>query len=567
MYLDTRIANSNASAAAADGASAVEVNTGGCTISHPGPSTQNSTQKQRYIESYLSRPIVTQEKTNLDNLLLNMIAIDCQPFSIVDDEGFKAFVYGLNPNYKLPDRKKLSTLMLSSEYKKRLEKIRDVVDTQCVSMCITVDCWTSRTMQPYMAITGHFINKTTLDFKSILLQCNLLDSPHTGENIADEIRLIIQEWNLVDKINFFVTDNAANMQSAAYLLGFPHYGCYAHTLNLVAQHALTVPEVEHTLKKIKKTVAHFKRSSQAKSKLIKYQINSQDVAEGSALTLIMSVPTRWNSTFLMLQRFVDLQEAIRATVPNLSVDLPIIPLQEWQCLEQYCVVLKPLYEATLVMSGENHLTASKAIVITEGLLNVYEQMSVNSGYYQPVKTLINEIHYGLKQKFANLTKNMQITVCTFLDPRFKQFALDELTLNATIKYITDLICGTIREDQSDNIPKRNVVPFSLWSTIEDKISQSKQPRSIYTKVTDEIDMYMKQEVIDRENCPLEWWRRHKTIYPSLFLLFIKKFNIIVTSMPCERAFSKAGHIISDRRTRLTSSKVAQLMFLHGNKNF
>ena len=113
----------------------------GCT-SHPGPSTQNSTQKQRNIESYLSKPIVTQEKTNLDKLLLNMIAIDCQPFSKVDDAGFKAFVYGLNPNYKLPDRKKLSTLMLSSEYKKRLEKIRDVVETQCVSMCITVDCWT-----------------------------------------------------------------------------------------------------------------------------------------------------------------------------------------------------------------------------------------------------------------------------------------------------------------------------------------------------------------------------------------------------------------------------------------
>lgn len=44
----------------------------------------------------------------------------------------------------------------------------------------------------------------------------------------------------------------------------------------------------------------------------------------------------------------------------------------------------------------------------------------------------------------------------------------------------------------------------MWNTIEDEISKSKQPRSIYTKVTEEIEMYMKQDVIDMENCPLEW---------------------------------------------------------------
>lgn len=497
-----------------------------------------------------------------------MIAIDCQPFSIVHDEGFKSFVHGLNPNYKLPDRKTLSTTPLLREYEERLATIRSVVKAECISMCITVDCWTSRTMEPYIAISGHFINKSTLEFKSILLQCSHLGGSHTGETIAQAISLAIRDWDLVGKINFFVSDNASNMQSAAIILQYPHFGCYAHKLNLVAQNALAVTEIDQTITKIKRTVAHFKRSSLAKEKLLRYQINSQGVAEGSALTLIISVPTRWNSTFLMLQRFLQLQEAIRATVPNLNVDLPILPLEEWKCLEEYCVVLKPLYEATLIMSAENYLTASKAIVITQGLLNIYEKMSTNNNYYKPVQVLIKNINLGLKNRFADIGKNRHITVCTFLDPRFKQYAFDEETLQSTKSYIVEQICEVIGVDELPNPTLETpIAEFSLWNEIDQKISASQQPHSIYDRVQEEVDMYLKQAVIRREDCPLKWWRGHKTIYPSLFSMFLKHCNIIVTSVPCERAFSKAGHIISDRRTRLTSSKVAQLMFLHGNKSF
>ncbi|XP_045451574.1 E3 SUMO-protein ligase ZBED1-like [Melitaea cinxia] len=536
-------------------------------FSRSGPSSQNAPKKQRVKVSYLSRPLSTNEKTNLDKLLLNMMAIDCQPFSIVDDEGFKSFVYGLNPNYELPDRKTLSTTLLAREYEERLATIKSVVSTECSSMCIAVDSWTSRTMQPYIAITGHFINKTTLDFKSILLQCSLLDGTHTGENIAQAISSAICEWNLTDKINFFVTDNAPNMLSAANILGYSHYGCFAHTINLIAKNALALPDVDSAIVKIKKIVAHFKRSSQAKEQLLRYQINSQGIAEGSALTLIMSVPTRWISTFLMLQRFVHLQESIKATVPNLNVDLPVIPLQEWKCLEQICEVLKPLYEATLIMSGDNYLTASKAMVITQGLLNMHAQMASNNTFYEPVQKLAKDIDVGLKQRLSNINYNLHITVCTFLDPRFKQFAFDNETLRITKTYIIKEICNIIGEDQPSTIPESCAPELSLWNVIDQKISASQPPRSTHTKVSEEVDMYLKQVVINSESCPLEWWRGHKIIYPSLFLIFVKYFNIIVTSVPCGRAFSKAGHLINDRRTRLTSSKVAKLMFLHGNKTF
>lgn len=39
-----------------------------------------------------------------------------------------------------------------------------------------------------------------------------------------------------------------------------------------------------------------------------------------------------------------------------------------------------------------------------------------------------------------------------------------------------------------------------------------------------------------------------------------------TSVPCERIFSSAGLVLSDRRCRLKSEKVNMLLFLHYKSN-
>lgn len=59
-------------------------------------------------------------------MLLQMIVLDFQPFSIVNDEGFVKFVYALDPRYKIPCRFTVSNLLLNkyySEAKKQMAKI------------------------------------------------------------------------------------------------------------------------------------------------------------------------------------------------------------------------------------------------------------------------------------------------------------------------------------------------------------------------------------------------------------------------------------------------------------
>lgn len=114
-----------------------------------------------------------------------MIITDLQPFSIVEDEGFINFVSGLDPAYKLPNRKTLSKYLLPNEYLDAVNKINKIL-SGVNKICLTTDTWTSSSTQNYMSLTAHFID-TNWEIKSILIDCILVSVSHTAVNLRDEI--------------------------------------------------------------------------------------------------------------------------------------------------------------------------------------------------------------------------------------------------------------------------------------------------------------------------------------------------------------------------------------------
>ncbi|MEQ2203854.1 hypothetical protein XENOCAPTIV_004586 [Xenoophorus captivus] len=52
----------------------------------------------------VSYVIPSEEKNDVGMVLVNMVIQDTQPFSIVEDSGFRKFVEALNPTYVLPIR-------------------------------------------------------------------------------------------------------------------------------------------------------------------------------------------------------------------------------------------------------------------------------------------------------------------------------------------------------------------------------------------------------------------------------------------------------------------------------
>ena len=82
----------------------------------------------------------------------------------------------------------------------------------------TTDFWKSCQNRSYVAITIHYINSDYV-LQSHFLETKEFTQSHTGANIADEIKSIMEEWSLsLDEVSAITTDNASNMVHSMDLL-------------------------------------------------------------------------------------------------------------------------------------------------------------------------------------------------------------------------------------------------------------------------------------------------------------------------------------------------------------
>lgn len=66
---------------------------------------------------------MTDQKKELDLLLMKMIVKNLHPLSMTDDKEFKDFVRGVNPRYELPSRRVLTRTHLPNLYEQEVAKI------------------------------------------------------------------------------------------------------------------------------------------------------------------------------------------------------------------------------------------------------------------------------------------------------------------------------------------------------------------------------------------------------------------------------------------------------------
>ncbi|XP_017491558.1 PREDICTED: zinc finger BED domain-containing protein 1-like [Rhagoletis zephyria] len=166
-------------------------------------------------------------KKALDSALMKMIAIDYQPFRIVEDEAFSAFVKLLDPRYVMPSRTTLQNVMCHELYDQSKANLKNIL--MKVNTCaISTDAWTSRANESYLTVTCHFIENCSLR-SAVLSTYNLLESTnHSAANIAESLRIVLTEWGVLDKVSNVITYNASSMIKACELLQKRHLPCFAH---------------------------------------------------------------------------------------------------------------------------------------------------------------------------------------------------------------------------------------------------------------------------------------------------------------------------------------------------
>jgi len=168
-------------------------------------------------------------------------------------------------------------------------------------------------------------------------------------------------------------------------LELKHFGCFAHTLNLIVQAALR--SQSELLDKVKTIITYFRKSTSANKKFNVYQTSN---GAKEPKKLLQDVSTRWNSTFYMLERFVELETSIRGTLGLLDNSPKGLTSDEWRVIKELIHILRPFEEATKAVSGGNYMTASIVIVIAQGLINVYEQLQ-KQNYTLRVNDVIKNI--------------------------------------------------------------------------------------------------------------------------------------------------------------------------------
>ncbi|XP_049318602.1 zinc finger BED domain-containing protein 4-like [Bactrocera dorsalis] len=488
---------------------------------------------------------------------------DLQPFSIVEDSGFVQFVKALNPAYELPSRHVVSRTIIPALYEACVEKVKLKV-ANGVKFCITTDCWTSRNTVSYIAITLHFVSEN-FEFNNILLDCCPMSETHTAKNLAEQIQNVTTEWGVFDNIIFAVSDNANNIKSALQNeLKLRHFGCFAHTLNLIVKASISGHDVNTVLQKVKQIVAHFRKSTSTNEKFMSFQRN----AGTEPLKLIQSVETRWNSTFYMIERFVKVEDAVKSTVALIDKELPRISPEEWLLLKDLLTVLKPFEYTTKEISGQKYCTGSMVIPIVNGLKSVFTRWAKANTYVDPVKAVTFELLNGINERIGNTERSNTLDMASFLDPCFKNFAFSDPTIADMYKNRIIADVGRIIQEAQANEPQEPQVEtseFSIWSYIDSNIASNKPRGTCNSRAIIEVQRYLEEAVIARNGDPFKWWQHNKYKYPYLSPIARIKLGCLASSVPCERLFSQAGLILSERRMRLDDEKTKMLIFLNANQ--
>ncbi|XP_016320206.1 zinc finger BED domain-containing protein 4-like isoform X1 [Sinocyclocheilus anshuiensis] len=504
-------------------------------------------------------PSQATRKQELDEALVTMIVKDTQPFSIVEDVGFRDFVQKLDPSYVLPTRQAVKA-MVEAKYAESKEKAKaDVKKVTAVSL--TSDLWTSINMGAYLAVACHFVDSNTC-LNSVLLGVLKFPQAHTAENVAHLKASLMEEWGITNNVTCLVTDGAANMIACGRELRLRHTVCIAHTLNLIVKKALDqTPVLADIRAKARKLVGYFRSSVTAKEKLALLQ---QQMGRPT-LKLLQEVETRWNSTFQMLHRLVELKEPVRAALASLATEIPPLSSDELTSVTACLSLLSGFNDATVELSEEKKVSGSKVLPLLKMLdENLQEEMT---NMASPVARQMGEhLKRQLREKLNTLQSMSIMSLATMLDPRFKAMGFFSPTkANEAIKRLTSECAAIVSSaaQPSASHGAELVTPGNkLWRHLDDSVMESRRRHSVTADATVEVQRYLAEPNIGRLEDPLQYWERQKLIYPHLYRLAVKYLCTPASSVPCERVFSKAGEVVSKKRNRLSPKTVEKLMFLN-----
>ncbi|XP_065177356.1 uncharacterized protein LOC135808138 [Sycon ciliatum] len=450
-----------------------------------------------------------------------------RPLNIVNDDGLTRLLRFMEPRFNVPSRTHIASVVKrkhsdgKEEVKARMKSARRVA--------VTTDGWTSKAVRSYSTFTAHFLDDNW-DLQSVVLGTRPLDDRHTAVNIAAQLKEIVEEFGISERVVAIVHDEARNMVAASTLLQADSDSdvqgvvCAAHMLQTCLRHALDSSKpVQKLLAEGRRLVGHFHHSSHATA-----QLNAQQVSHAKEnkltlqqpLRLMQDVTTRWNSMYYMLRRLLELRPHVNsvlvdtAKTPKADHRALLLKEKRWATAEQLMEVLAPSEKATRLLSGQKYLTISCVMPV---VMSLHTMALADAGK-----------------------------------------AAANVKLELLQRCIAD---GQEATTAAEPAPKRTPQDLDLFfgaATVEE-VSYS-------AAVERELEVYFSETTAPPATNPLKWWCINEDRLPHLAKVAKAILCVPATSVPSERVFSAAGHIVSKRRAGLSEESVDALIFLQQNKS-
>ncbi|KAK3921660.1 Transposable element Hobo transposase [Frankliniella fusca] len=285
-------------------------------------------------------------------------------------------------------------------------------------------------------------------------------------------------------------------------------------------------------------------------------------------TVKQEVDTRWNSLFTMLDSLLAVYDEVVTVLTKKGEADRLIGIQREE-LTWLAGFLQPFKVHTDHLQGDQYPTLPLVLLATDKLRKHCEPNAGDSY----VQALLRERTGALVKDRLKPTMNQM--VATFLWPKFRKLPMLEPEER-------EKVYDHVRAELA-RMPR--LAPPTPPRPRPNEESPSKRPRLALDaeydeyadlepaggSLEDEVDAYLKDAPSTSIMNLLSFWKTQAnpdpssastTKFPGLSKLAHRVLHKPATSAPSERAFSSAGFLIAERRTRLAADLIDDLLFLH-----
>lgn len=404
--------------------------------------------------------------------------------------------------------------------------------------------------------------------------------PHTSDALTEVLMDAFMEWNIDTKLCTITVDNCTTNDS---LIGkikdklllstlmhdgtHIHMRCCAHILNLIVRIGLEV--IKSAIENVRDSVAFWTATPK---RVEKFEEACKQLKITYSKKLGLDCPTRWNSTFLMLQTAL-MYKDVFARLFQRESQYKSLPTQvEWENAKEICKRLEVFHRVTELFSGTKYPTANFYFPkVCEIKLALNEWMDCSNH-------IVSSMAFKMIQKFDEYwgVIHQLMGVATVLDPRCKMELIEfyfplvypndfESHIQRVRKLCEELVaeyqervmeCSENEHSTSSiNVSVENISKLSAWE------KHLLKRKACASNMKTDLVRYLEEDILPQcENFDiLMWWKLNGVKYPVLQALARDILAIPISTVASESAFSASGRLISPHRSRLHPKTIEALM--------